>query len=213
MAEEELQTVVLRDDFYRDSFGKVVLVIFGIVVAIICLIALSVYLYLSKPPPVTFHVDGDWRVQAPVPLDQPYFQNFQKPDLLQWVADSVPQAFHFDFNHYNDQLKVASQYFTAEGWKIFLNQLNIYANYNNVQSGKLFVRASPSGAPSLVNEGLLGGRYAWLVVIPITISYSGYKPPGQKDLQLQVTVVRVSTLNNLTGVGIDNVVVVNGSGS
>jgi hypothetical protein len=91
--------------------------------------------------------------------------------------------------------------------------LNIYANYNNVQSGKLFVRASPSGAPSLVNEGLLSGRYAWLVTMPITVSYSGYKPPGPRDLQLQVTVVRVSTLNNLTGVGIDNVVVVNGAGT
>jgi len=210
MAEEELQNIVLRDDFYRDSFGKVVLVIFGILVAIAFLIALSVYLYMSKPPPVTFHVDGDWRVQPPVPLDQPYLE---RADLLQWVADSVPQAYHFDFNHYNEQLKVAPQYFTTDGWNIFLNQLNIYANYNTVQSGKIFVRAAPSAAPSLVNEGLLAGRYAWLVNIPITISYSGFKPPGSKDLQLQVTVVRVSTLNNLTGVGIDNMVVVNGSGS
>jgi intracellular multiplication protein IcmL len=210
MAEEEVQNVVLRDDFYRDSFGKVILVIFGILVAIASLVALSVYLYLSKPAPITFKVDGDWRVLPPVPLDKPYLE---RADLLQWVADSIPQAFHFDFNHYNDQLKVASQYFTADGWNIFLNQLNIYANYNNVQSGKLFVRASPSGAPSLVNEGLLSGRYAWLVMIPITVSYSGYKPPVPRDLQLQVTVVRVSTLNNLSGVGIDNVVVVNGAGT
>jgi len=213
MAQEGIQDVVFRDDFYRDSFGKIVLIILGILVAIVFLIALSVYLYIDKPAPVTFHVDGDWRVQPPVPLNQPYFQNFHQADMLQWVADSVPQAFHFDFNHYNEQKEAISQFFTPDGWKIFSNQLNIYANYNNVQSDKLFVRAIPTAAPSVVQEGLLGGRYAWLVNIPITISYSGFKPPGSKDLQLQVTVVRVSTLDNLTGVRIDNIVVLNGTGS
>lgn len=210
MAEEEKYVVQLNDDFYRESFGNVVLIIFGILVAIFFLITLSLYLYLNKPPPVVFHVDGDWRVQPPVPLDQPYFQNFHKPDLLQWVADSLPKAFEFDFNNYNEQIAAASQYFTPDGWKIFLNLLNVYANNNNVLSNKLFVRGVPAGAPSLINEGLLGGRYAWQLQMPITINYSGFRPPNPVTLQLQVWVVRVSTLNNLNGVGIDNVVVANG---
>jgi intracellular multiplication protein IcmL len=208
MAEQELHVVELRDEFYRDSFGKVVTIIIGFIIAIAFLVALSIYLFLDKPPPVSFHVDGEWRVRAPVPLDQPYLS---RPDLLQWVTNVLPKAFIFDFNHYNAQLKEASQYFTADGWKGFLDQLNIYANYNNMQAYKLFVSASPSGAPAIINEGLLSGRYAWWVQIPMNINYAGYSPPPNKALTLQVLVVRVSTLNNLMGVGINNVVVVKGA--
>lgn len=204
MAEQELRVAELRDDFYRDSFGKVILIIVSVCVAIVLLIALFIYLLLDKPPPVTFLVGSEWRVQPPVPLDQPYLLT---SDLLQWVSDAIPRAFNYDFNHYNTQLNSATKYFTPDGWKVFLNQLNNYANYNNVQAYKLFVSGTPAGAPFILNQGLLSGRYAWWIQMPITVNYAGYNPPPAKTLVLQVLVVRVSTLNNLMGVGIDNVIV------
>jgi intracellular multiplication protein IcmL len=204
MAEEELRVVQLREDFYRDSFGKVILIIISIFIAIFLLVALSLYLYLNIPSPVVFPVDKEWRIQPPVPLDKPYLP---QSDLLQWVGDALQRSFVFDFNHYNEQLKVASQFFTADGWKVFLNQLNIYANYNTVQANKVFVNSAPAGAPVILNQGLLSGRYAWWVQMPINLNYAGLRPPFNKTLILQVLVVRVSTLNNLTGVGIDNVIV------
>lgn len=207
---EESRTVELKDDFYRDSFGKVVLIFIVVFLSIVLLVALSLYLYLSKPPPMSFPVADEWRVQAPVPLDQPYLS---KPEILQWVSEVIPKSFLYDFNHYNDQLKEASQYFTANGWKIFLNQLNNYANYNNVQMYKLFVNSSPTAAPYILSDGLISGRYAWWVQMPINIVYAGFAPPPNKALTLQVLVVRVPTLNNLTGVGIDNVLVVNNTGN
>lgn len=204
MAEEEWQIVGLKNDFYRDSFGKVVLLIISILFAIILLAAVSVYLHLNKPPPITFPVDAEWRVQPEVPLDQPYLST---PDLLQWVSGAIMKAFVFDFNYYNEQLKTASQYFTPDGWKVFLNQLNIYANYNNVQAYKSFINATPSGAPFILQQGLLSGRYAWWVQMPIELSYASYTGTTKQTLTLQILVVRVSTLNNLTGVGINNVIV------
>lgn len=206
---EEVQVVQLRDDFYRDSFGKVVVIISGVIGAIALMVGVSLYFFLNKPPPVTFPVATEWRVRAPVPLDQAYLST---PDLLQWVSDVVPKAFNYDFNHYNDQLKESSQYFTSDGWKVFLDQLNIYANYNNVQAYKMFVNASPTAAPSILNKGLISGRYAWWVQLPININYAGYSAPADKALTLQILVVRVSTLNNLTGVGINNIIVAKGPG-
>jgi intracellular multiplication protein IcmL len=208
MAEEELHTVELQDGFYRDSFSKMILVIAAICTAIILLIGLSLYFFLAKPKPITFLVDREWRVQPAISLAQPYLAT---ANLLQWVSDVLPLAFNYDFNHYNDQLKLVSKYFTADGWKIFLNQLNIYANYNNVQSYKLFVNGTPAGAPYILNQGLLSGRYGWWVQMQVTINYAGLNPPPSKTLTLQVLVVRVSTLNNLMGVGIDNVVVTSGA--
>ena len=126
---------------------------------------------------------------------------------MQWVSDALPRVFQYDFNHYNDQLKVASQYFTVEGWKVFLNQLNNYVNYNNVQTYKMFVSGIPASAPFVLNQGLILGRYGWWVQMPLTIKYFGSNRNSTQVLTLQVLVVRVPTLNNLSGVGIDNVIV------
>jgi len=205
MAEEETGIAGLHDSFYRDSFGKVIFIIASFCFAIIALIGLFLYLYLAKPPPITFAVGDQMRVLSPVPLNQPYLAT---PDLLQWVANVLPKSFDCDFIQYNDQLKTASQYFTNDGWKAFVNQLNIYANYNNVQANKLFVTGSPSAAPFIMREGVIqeSGKYGWWVQMPIVIKYAGYKPPPNKVVTLQILIVRVSTLNNLTGVGIDNVI-------
>lgn len=207
---EEAQTVELQTRFYRDSFGKVLILILSICFAIALFVSLAIYIHLQKPKPIQFNVGNDWRVIEPVPLDQPYLS---QPDLLQWVNDAIQKVFVFDFYHYNDQLQKASQYFTSDGWKVFLNQLNNYVNYNNVQTYKTFINAVPTSAPYILREGLLEGRYGWWVQMPITLNYIGYQRSTSQNITLQILVVRVSTLNNLNGVGIDNVMVVTGAGN
>jgi intracellular multiplication protein IcmL len=209
MADENLHVVSIHDDFYRDSFGKVIFIVANIYVAICILLGISFYMHSQKPAPVTFAVGTDWRVMPEIPLDQPYLTT---PDMLQWVGETLPKTFMLDFLHYNDQLKEYSRYFTQNGWKVFLNQLNIYANYNTIQNSKLFLNATPAGAPFVLNAGLLSGRYGWWVQIPINLIYTGSVRSRAQSLTLQVLVVRVSTLNNLTGIGIENVIVVQGTG-
>lgn len=209
MADENFHVVSIHDDFYRDSFGKVVFVMTNIVVTIGILLGISLYIHSQKPAPVTFPVGTEWRVMPEVPLDQPYLST---PDVLQWVGETLPKAFVLDFLHYNDQLKEYSTYFTQNGWKVFLNQLNIYANYNTMQNSKLFLNAIPAGAPYVLNAGLLSGRYGWWIQIPIDLTYTGSVRSRTQSLTLQVLVVRVSTLNNLTGIGIENVIVAQGTG-
>src|SRR3990167_5122150 len=118
MAEEGLLVVELQDTFYRDGFGKVVLLIVSLFAAIVLLSAVSVYLHFSKPKPVTFPVYAEWRVVGPVPVEQPYLT---LPEVLQWANDALRSMFVLDFNNYNGQLKGATHYFTPEGWTVFLN--------------------------------------------------------------------------------------------
>jgi intracellular multiplication protein IcmL len=201
----ETGMVELRDGFYRDSIGKILFIFLSTLFSILILILLSIYFYMDKPPPITFPVEAEMRVQKPVPLNLPYLST---PDLLQWVANVFPKAFTFDFNNYNDQLKTNANAFTTDGWTAFLNQLNIYANYNNVQAYKIFVTAEPFSAPFILREGVLpdSGKYGWWVQMPVTISYAGFKPPSTVNITFQVLVVRVPTLNNLMGVAIDDVI-------
>lgn len=205
MTDEKVVKVELKDNFYRDSFGKVIFIIMGLAISIIALIATSIYLYLSAPPPLIFPVQNEMRVLAPVPLDQPYLSS---PEVLQWVADVLPKSFDFDFNHYNDQIKAMEVHFTNDGWKQFVNQLNMYANYNNVQAYKLFIRGTPASAPAIVQKGLIEetGQYGWKVEMQVNITYAGYQPLPNKLVTFQMLIVRVPTLNNLKGVGIDKII-------
>lgn len=211
MADEDLGVVEIQDNFYRDSFNKVVICIILTCIAIGLMIAIAIYLHYTKPIPTTFFVEKEWRVQPVVPVDQPYLA---EPSMLQWVGEFLPKAFVFDFNHYNEQLEEAQQYFTANGWKVFLNHLNNYVSYNNVTTNKLFVTGRAGGAPSVIKEGLYpGGRYGWWVGMPVIIDFASYTQSNSRTLTIQVAVVRVSTLNNLNGVAIDNVIVTNATGS
>jgi hypothetical protein len=200
MAAEDLQVIRLRDNFCRDGFRKVLFALSMVITTIVLLIAASLYLFLDKPPPVHFSADDEWRILSPVPLPQPYLS---MPDLIQWTSTVLPALFNYDFVNYQDQLKENLQYFTNDGWKKFLGLINNYAAYNAVQKGKLFIQGSANGAPFALNQGLLGDKYGWWVQMSVNITYStGYVQP----LDLQVLIVRVSTLNNLYGVAIDNIV-------
>lgn len=205
---EELDIVDLQETFYRDGFGKILLIIAGFCLAIFALVGLFFYIHFNEPTPITFPVGKEWRIQPPVALDQPYLSN---ADLLQWVSNAMPNAFTYDFNYYNEQLQKKSEYFTSNGWQVFLNQLNIYVNYSMMQTNKVFVTGVPNSAPTIINQGLSSGKYAWWVQMPIDLNYDGYNPPMNRTLALQILVVRVPTLNNLNGVGIENVIVTNGA--
>lgn len=211
MAEEGMQVVQIRDDFYRDSFGKFIFIMANIGLAILVVLMTAIYLHYQKPLPIVFPVDNDFRIQSEVPLNQPYLQT---TDVLQWVGNILPKVFMLDFYEYNDQVKTFNQYFTDNGWKVYLNQLNNYANYTTLQTDKLFLTAEPVGAPYVLNEGLfkegvLYGKYGWWIQMPIKITYIAPERTYTDTLTLQVLVIRVSTLNNLSGIAIENIIVAN----
>ena len=208
MADENLRIVTIQDDFYRDGFKKILIVLLMVLFAIVLLASISIYLHYTKPSPTTFFVDREFRVQGAVSVDQPYLS---EPDMLQWVGASIPRAFSYDFLHYNDQLKKAQTFFTENGWQVFLNHLNNYVSYNYVTTNKLFVNGTPAGAPYILDQRVLSGRYAWLVQMPVLLKMTGYGVNSAKTLTLQILVVRISTLNNLNGIAIDNVLVTNAS--
>ncbi|HLB57302.1 MAG TPA: DotI/IcmL/TraM family protein [Gammaproteobacteria bacterium] len=205
MAGDALQVIRLRNDFYRDGFHKVLLALGMILFAIILLVATSLYLFLAKPPPVNFASDNEWRIVPAVPLNQPYLKT---ADLIQWVSTVLPDVFTYDFINYKNQLNANAPNFTDAGWSKLLGVLNNYEGYTAVVNAKLFVNGSAGGAPFILNQGLLSGKYGWWVQMPINLGYSSYERNYTQPITLQILVVRIPTLNNLYGVAIDNIVVV-----
>jgi intracellular multiplication protein IcmL len=201
MAEEDLQLVSLRDDFYRDGFYKALGTFAILLIAIILLSAASLYLKFSKPSPVEFLTGDEFRTVAPVPVNLPYLK---QPDLVQWISERLPALFRYDFIDYNKDLNANIQYFTENGWKNYQDLLKIYADGNSIATSKLFVNAVPGGAPIILNQGLLpGGVYGWWIQMPLNLSYSSRTTGNAIPLMAQVLIVRVPTLNNLMGVAIE----------
>lgn len=210
MASEDLQVVQLRDDFYRDGFYKALSTLLLFAVMITLLVGMIVYLYGSKPKPIYFAVDDDLRILAPVPVSQAYLTT---ADLIQWVSTVIPASFTFDFVNYSKQLQNLKKYFTSDGWSKLQDHLNNFANANLISTNKLFVNAQASGAPFILNQGVLQNRYAWWVQMPITITYSTFERNTLQNITVQVLVVRIPTDNNLDGVAIDNIIISKASGN
>ncbi len=202
--ESSSQVAHFRDDYYRDGFRVVLLSLAMVGSAIGLLIVLSLYFFLHQVLPITFPVYDDFRVQADVPVDRPYLHI---PDLLQWVSQTMPIILALDFVNYNTEQKSAAQYFTTNGWSKYLVLTNTYMGYDDVLKNKIFVQAIASGAPVVLNQGLVEGKYGWWVQMPIDVRYSGVEGNNRTiKLIVQTLVVRVPTLNNLDGVAIDNMI-------
>lgn len=210
MAEEDFTVVTIEDNYYRDCFGRVLFIGASLLASIAALFAMVIYVYLTEPPPVTFKVGDDWRIVAPVDIQEPYLS---EGELLQWVSDTLPKLFKVDFLHVDDQLSDLKPYFTENGYQIFLSQFNNNIDRNRLQTGKLFVTTEITEAPVILNQGLLSSRYAWWVQIPINIGYAGMEVVPSVAVTLKFLIVRTETSNNLTGVAIDNVVVEKGNSS
>jgi intracellular multiplication protein IcmL len=194
-----------KDDFYRDGFRYVMLSLAMVVGAIGLLIVVSLYFFLHQVLPITFPVYADWRVQTDVPVDRPYLHT---PDLLQWVSHTLPIVTAMDFVNYNTELKAMPPYFTANGWAKYLDFLKTYMSYDDMSKKKEFVAGVPSGAPVVLNQGVIDGKYGWWVQMPLDVRYSGIEGDNREvKVNIQALVIRVPTLNNLDGVAIENLIV------
>ena len=211
MAEEELQLVSLRDDFYRDGFYKAFTAFAILFLAIGLLIAVSLYLHFSKPAPVVFGTGDGFRTVAVVPVNQSYLKF---PQLAQWASEVVPKLFTYDFVNYDREFEANKQYFAVDGngWKAYLNLLKLHADATVIKDAKLFANAKPGGAPFLVNQGVLPnvGIYAWWIQMPLDLSYSN---GNEKTLTIQALIIRVPTLDNINGVAIENILATQGGGN
>lgn len=204
MAVEELHTVRLRDDFYKDGFRSIMIALAIMSTALFILLATSIFLFVKKPNLVVFGTDNDWRIFPPVPVTQPYVGT---PDLLQWASGILPQLFTYDFTNYADALKSLQQYFTPDGWTKLNAVLTSIAGPDAIQANKQFVQATPTGAPVIINQGVLENRYSWWVQMPVTVKFTSINGSLEVPITMQALIVRMPTNDNLAGIAIDNVIV------
>lgn len=204
MPEDALTAVTLRNNFYRDGQQKLMVVLLLSVLCNFILASTLVYIFTHPPAPKYFATSISGRITPLYPLNEP---NQSDSAILQWANQAAIAAFSYNFVNYRTELQASSGFFTADGWDQFLSALQSSNNLDAVKAKKLIVSAVATKAPVILQKGVLNGRFAWRIQMPILVTYQSASEFTQQSNVVTILVSRVSTLNSPRGIGISQFVV------
>lgn len=204
MPEDALIAVTMRNSFYRDGQRKVMIVLLLSILCNVVLAGILTYIITHPPAPKYFATSINGRITPLFELDQP---NQSDPAVLQWANQAAIAAFSYNFVNYRTELQASSGFFTAEGWDQFLRALDESNNLVAVKAKKLIVSAVATRAPVILQKGVLNGRYAWRVQMPLLVTYQSASEFSQQNNVVTMLISRVPTLNSPRGIGISQFVV------
>lgn len=202
MADDAVELVRLRNNFYRDNYRKLLTALLGAFVAIVLLVLMIVYLIMQRPAPVYFAMSANGRIEKLYPLSEPVVT---AQSLLQFASEAAMSAYTFNFIDYRKQFMDSKQYFTDEGWNGFLQSLKDSGNLDAVKTRQLIVNAVPGGAPVVVQEGVLNGRYAWRVQMPLLVTYRSSSQTYHNSWMVTLLIERVSSVTYPRGIAISQI--------
>tara|TARA_R110001592_G_scaffold3525_14_gene19948 strand:- start:1781 stop:2464 length:684 start_codon:yes stop_codon:yes gene_type:complete len=196
-----LGTVVIRNEFYRDGYRSLLKMTLIQSIVILALVGAMYYIVkVNQPQHFYFATTEDGRLIPMVPLSQP---NLSTPALMSWVAQATTEVMTFGFNDYRRRLQESSRNFTKRGWESFTQALQRSRIIEMVEVNQQIITAAPKGAPILQSEGLVAGRYQWVVEIPLVLTYRSGAKTSNTGLLVTVIIVRVPRLESANGVGIE----------
>lgn len=196
-----LGSVVVRNEFYRDGYRSLLKVALIQAIVILALVGAMYYVIkVNQAQNMYFATTEDGRLIPMVPLSQP---NLSTPALMSWVAQATTEVMTFGFNDYRRRLQESSRNFTKRGWESFTQALQRSRIIEMVEVHQQIVTTAPKGAPVLQSEGLVAGRYQWVVEIPLILTYRSGAKTHNTGLIVTVVIVRVPRLESPNGVGIE----------
>lgn len=197
--EEALELVRLRNNFYRDNYRRVMKLLLIMSIALVILVLTMAYLFTHRPEPKYFATTQTGRVLQLVPLSTPMLST---EALLSWSSQVAMGAYTYSFANYREKIQMLESNFTSDAWQQFLTRLKTSGNLEAVDQRKIIVSAVVSGAPVIATQGMLSGRYAWRVQVPLLVTYVSSSERFQKNYLITMVIVRVSTVDNQNGVAV-----------
>ncbi|QRN03148.1 type IV secretion protein DotI [Legionella sp. MW5194] len=204
MPQDALMAVHVRNEYYRKGHRKVMGILLVSLGINLLLAFLLIWIVNNPPAPRYFPTSLNGRVMPLFPLNQP---NQSDDAMLAWAGQAAVAAFSYNFVNYREELQASSGFFTADGWRLFLQALEESNNLDAVQAKKLIVSAAAISPPTILRKGLVNDRFTWRVQIPILVTYQSVTEYTQQANMVSMLVTRVSTLNSPRGIGISQFVV------
>lgn len=204
MPQDALETIILRNHFYRDNYRRIVS--FCLLLAALALgeLGFIFFMHYTRPAPTYFATTSAGGLIEITPLSAP---NLNANALLQWATQAATDAYTFNFVDYKESLQEARANFTPSGYQSFLQAIKDSNILDDVLRKKLVVSAVPTNTPVIVNEGIAGDVYAWRVQLPMLVSFQSSTEVIKQDVVLTMLITRVPTLDSPQGIGIAQFIV------
>jgi intracellular multiplication protein IcmL len=205
--QDALVIIMSRNLFYK-QMHYLALAALGLCWLVIIALSLVLMFLMKNPtPPVYFATNHVGRLINIIPLTKP---NMAPEDVVAWVTNATEATYSLDYVNFRSQLQQAEKYFTPTGWAEYMKALKSSNNLVALQESKFIIIAKVVGAPQVVNQGLLSGRYAWQFKVPVLVTFQ-YPPFDAKSrfanaLEVTMTVRRENVLDSYAGLGIVQII-------
>jgi len=189
-------------NFYRDNYQAVILLVIIAIFTLIGMVIFVLHQIFHRPLPVFVAAGPNGQKMQLVAFDEP---NYLPNTLLTWASKAAVAAYTFDFVNYNKQIALARPYFTASGWGDY--QGSVQGLIADITKKQLFVNGVVSGSPVISNQGPLPGKgYVWRIQMPFLVTYQSAEAISKQNFLVIMTIVKVPTAVDPTGIGIDQFV-------
>ncbi len=199
-----VELVRFRNFFYRDGYRKAMTGLLGSLALNIILITVTIVLAMSQTAPVYFATQADGSLVEIQPLDMPLVSDDM---LLTWATRAAVSSYSFNFLDWQNDLQGVQQYFTSTGFKNFIDALQNSGNLDTVVAKRLVVQATVVDVPRVIQQGLIKGRYAWKIQIPMLVKYISANEELRQPILVTLLVARVPTTQKPEGIAIAQFVV------
>lgn len=199
------QAVELRSSFFK-SINKALSIAIISAGAALVISSFSLYLAANKNAIVKFvAVNEEGKLVKLQPLDKP---NLSDEAVMQWATKALVETFTMSAYDINYRLNEATaKYFTKQGAEAFLTAMKDTGNYDQIIDRKLFVSIALEEVPIIIGNDLINGRYyAWNIMAPAKITYRTGSQTYTNNVNVELTLIRRSILENESGLGINKIV-------
>ena len=188
--EDSVRSLFERLDWYRKTARRSLVVATLSMLTSVLFALLAIGLVVFGPSPVYFAVTKDFRTKQLTPLDQP---TMSESGMMNWATQALTETLSLDFVHYKQQLIRARPHYLPSAFSSLLQSLKEGGNLSYIAENRLSVKAVAPHAPVLLNTGIVEGRKAYKMQVPINLSYeSSEGTPTTQSLVATIVVQRVS---------------------
>jgi len=199
------KTVKLHRDFLHDQKNKLINALLLAVVAVILLSGMLLYLLMNPPRPEYFATTGQNEgFQRLIPESRPFLSTGL---VLSWAVNASIEAYSFNYVNYKKQLdRQVRKYFTEAGWKEYYASLTDSGVFTDIVKNRLVVSAIPLRMPTMLDDGVIGGRYVWRIQVPLLVRYESSGGGVPRRIMVTLLISRIPTTESPKGIGIEQFV-------
>lgn len=202
MLDQAFATSLIASAYTRE---RAALLMRTIVVLGGCLAAsLSLNFILATKPQEFRYIwtDSEGRLREITLLNEPSLSDVE---VANWASLAITEAYTMDFANFRAQQLKAQQNFTPAGWREFQAALERSNTLQSVRANNYVLTAVPTGAPVIEKRGVVSGRFAWLLRVPITVTFQSSQQKQSSSYTLEILVIRMAPNENPRGIGIAQV--------